>query len=198
MDFLGEIDYVEAAAVVTGFFCVLLYVRQNIWSWPTGLVSAALFIIVFFHARLYADMGLQGVYVVLSAYGWYQWLYGGPEHGALKVSRLTRPVALVLGSIVVVGTTGMAWSLATYTDADLPFWDSLTTVMSLVAQWMIAKKILENWLVWITADVLYIGIFLYKGLYLTSGLYVLFLILATTGFFAWRTSMRAESATVPV
>lgn len=197
MDFLQDVNYVEVAAVITGFLCVWLYTRQNVWSWPTGLVSAALFIVVFFQARLYADMGLQGVYVALSVYGWYQWLYGGPEHGELAVSHLPRRVGWLLAGLVVVGTGGMAWSLSTYTNAALPFWDSLTTVMSLAAQWMLAKKILENWLVWIVADVMYVVIFLYKALYLTAGLYVLFLILATLGFIRWRHSMQATPATTP-
>lgn len=199
MDFLNDpYSYIEGVAAFTGFLCVVLYIRQNIWSWPVGIVSAALYILVFFHAKLYADTGLQVVYVFISIYGWYQWIYGGPDHSALKVSRVTQPMIMVMLAIIVVGTSLMAYGLTTYTDAALPFWDSLTTVMSLVAQWMLAKKILENWLVWIVADVLYVGIFLYKELYMTAGLYAFFLILATMGFLTWRKSMHAENPTVTV
>jgi len=196
MDFLANLNYVEVFGVVTALVCVWLYTRQNVWSWPLTIVSAGLYMIVFFQAQLYADVGLQGVYIVVAVYGWYQWRFGGPQHNALPVSRLTRTTALSLLGIVVVGTGLLAYPLATYTNASLPFWDSLTTAMSLVAQWMLAKKILESWFVWIVADTLYVGIFLYKALYLTAGLYVVFLGLAVSGFIAWRASMRADSATV--
>ena len=197
MDILAQLNYVEVFGVLTALLCVWLYTRQHVWSWPLTIVSATLYIVVFFQARLYADMGLQGVYILLAIYGWHQWLYGGVQHSALTVSRLTRPTALVLLGIVVAGTGLLAYPLATYTNASLPFWDSLTTVMSLVGQWMLAKKILESWLVWLVADTIYIGIFIYKALYLTAGLYALFLILAVSGFIAWRKSMHAEGATVP-
>lgn len=195
MDFLAQLNYVEVAAVVASFLCVWLYTRQNVWSWPTAIVAAALYLFVFFQARFYAQLVLQGVYIVISIYGWYQWLYGGAEQGALKVSRVTRTTALVLTGIVGGGMAAMMYVLTTYTnDAAVPFWDALTTAMSLAAQWMLAKKILENWLVWIVADVIYVGMFIYQELYPTALLYAGFLILATHGFFAWRTSMRAENA----
>ncbi len=196
MDFLAQLSYVEGVAVVTSFLCVWFYTRQNVWSWPLAIVSAVLYIFVFFQARFYAQMVLQGVYIIISIYGWYQWLYGGAQQGALKVSRVTRATALVLAGIVVVGTGVVAYVLATYTtNAAIPFWDALTTVMSLTAQWMLAKKILENWLVWIVADIIYVGMFVYQGLYLTAILYAGFWVLAILGFLAWRKSMRAESAT---
>ncbi len=196
MDFLAQLSYVEGVAVVTSFLCVWFYTRQNVWSWPLAIVSAVLYIFVFFQARFYAQMVLQGVYIIISIYGWYQWLYGGAQHSALKVSRVTRATALVLAGIVVVGTGVVAYVLATYTThAAIPFWDALTTVMSLTAQWMLAKKILENWLVWIVADIIYVGMFVYQGLYLTAILYAGFWVLAILGFLAWRKSMRAESAT---
>ena len=192
MDVLASLNYYEVFGVVTALLCVWLYTRQNVWSWPLTIVSAGLYMIVFFQARLYADVGLQGVYILVAIYGWYEWLYGGPQHSVLAVSRLTRTTALVLLALVVGGTAVLAFPLAAYTNASLPFWDSLTTVMSLVAQWMLAKKILESWLVWIVADTIYVGIFLYKALYLTAGLYVVFLGLAVLGFIEWRKTMRGE------
>ena len=196
MDFLAQIDYVEVFGVVAAFLCVWLYMRQNVWSWPLTILSAGLYVVVVFQARLYADMGLQGVYIILGVYGWYQWLYGGQERNELTVSQLTRTMALVLLGLVAAGTGLMAYTLSTYTDASLPFWDSLTTAMSLAAQWMLAKKVLENWLVWIVADTLYVGIYIHKGLYLTAGLYLAYLGLAVAGYLAWRKSMHAERGAV--
>lgn len=152
---------------------------------------------MFYHAKLYADMGLQAVYIFLSIYGWYQWLHGGANQGKLSISRVAWKLGLVLFLIGVSGTALMGWSLSNYTDADLPYWDSATTVMSLIAQWMLAKKILENWLVWVSADVLFIGIYYYKELYMTCGLYVTFLTLACSGFFIWRKTLKTRPNSVP-
>ena len=196
MDFLAQLNYVEVFGFVTGVTCVWLYTRQNVWSWPIGLVNSVVFVVVFFQARLYADTGLYLIYALLSIYGWYEWLHGGPQHGELKISRLTRTAALVLLGLAVVGVAGLSYGLRTYTDAALPFWDSLTTAMSLAAQWMLAKKIFETWIVWITVDVIYLGVYFYRDLYLTAGLHLIYLALAIVGLLAWRTSMRAESATV--
>jgi len=185
-------DFIEIFGVIFGFICVILTVRQNIWCWPTGLVNVVLFMIMFYHTRLYADMGLQAVYIVLSIYGWYQWLYGGPEKSKLSISHVRAKLIFLLTLIGISGTLLMGWSLSNYTNADLPYWDSTTTVMSLIAQWMLARKILENWLVWISADVLFVGIYLHKKLYLTSLLYVIFLILATSGYIVWKRTLARQ------
>ena len=103
---------------------------------------------------------------------------------------------MLLG-LVVLGVAGLSTGLAIYTDAALPFWDSLTTAMSLAAQWMLAKKIFENWLVWIAVDVIYVGVYVARELYLTAGLHGIYLGLAILGYFAWRNAMRAEGASVP-
>ena len=198
MDFLAQLNYVEVLGVITGFLCVWLYIRQNVWSWPITIVSAALFIVVFIQAQLYAATGLQGIYIILAVYGWYQWLYGGEQHSGVRVSHLTGVTAAVLLVLVAAGTGVLAFPLASYTNAALPLWDSLATVMSLAAQWMLAKKILENWLVWIVADALFVGIYLYQNLYLTAGLYVVYLGLAVSGFITWRKSMRTDEAAIEV
>ena len=185
-------NFVEIFGVIFGFICVWLTIRENIWCWPVGIVNVSLFLVMFYQAKLYADMGLQAVYIVLSIYGWYQWLHGGVDAGKLPVSRTGRGLLLGLLTLTAAGTLLMGWSLDRWTDADIPYWDSLTTVMSLVAQFLLARKIIENWLFWIGADILFIGIYLYKGLYLTSLLYCLFLGLAITGFMTWKKTMEKE------
>jgi len=185
---------IEFAGVLTGFVCVWLVIRQNIWCWPVGIVNVALFLVMFYHARLYADMGLQAVYIVLQIYGWYEWLHGGPRKSPLAVSRIARRPAVLLGGVGVAATAAMGWGLSTYTDADLPYWDSLTTVLSLIAQYLLARKILENWLVWIGADVLFVGVYTVKQLYMTAVLYGVFLVMATLGFFRWRRDMASDRA----
>ena len=179
----------ELAAALTGAISVWLSVRQNIWSWPTAIVNVVLYTVVFWDAKLYADMGLQVIYAVLSLYGWYQWLYGGAGRTELRVTRTPPRVAAILTLIAAAGSALLGTLLRQTTDAALPFMDSFLSSTSLVAQWMMTKKLLENWLVWIAVDVLYVGLFLFKGLYLTAGLYAVFLGLAVRGYLDWRRSM---------
>ena len=183
----------EIFAAAVGAWSVWLSVRQNVLSWPTAIVNVVLYTIVFYEAKLYADMGLQVVYAILSVYGWYQWLYGGEGHTTLHVSRTTRSVAIRLALVAATSAVLLGSLLHRSTDAALPFMDSALTSASLVAQWMMTRKLLENWAVWIAVDVLYVGMFIYKGLYVTAVLYAVFLGLAVKGWIDWRKSIRAES-----
>jgi nicotinamide mononucleotide transporter len=179
----------EILAVVFGIVSVYLSTRENICSWPTALVNVALYFVVFYEAKLYADMGLQVVYFALSLYGWYEWLYGGEHRTELRVSRTTKPLGVRLVVIGVVCAAVLGTLLARFTDAALPYVDSATTSTSLVAQWMMTRKILENWAVWAVVDVVYIGMFIFKRLYLTAGLYSVFLVLAVMGYVQWKRSL---------
>lgn len=187
----------EAVGVAFGIAAVYLTVRENVWCWPLGLVNVGLFVLVFAQARLYADMGLQVVYIGLCLYGWYEWLHGGTNRGALAVSRAPRKT---IGLLALFGTAGaglLGLALARHTDASLPFWDSSTTSFSLVAQLMQTRKWLENWIVWIVVDVVYVGIYVYKSLYLTAGLYAVFLVLAVLGLRQWEQSLRTGPRDAP-
>ena len=184
----------EIAAALFGAWSVWLSVRQKILSWPTAIVNVVLYAIVFYQAKLYADMGLQVIYAGLSIYGWYEWLYGGEGRTELHVSRTPRVFAIRVLLIGVASAVLLGSLLRRTTDAALPFMDSALTSASLAAQWMMTRKLLENWLVWITVDVFYVGMFIYKGLCVTALLYAVFLALAVKGWLDWRRSMRAESA----
>jgi nicotinamide mononucleotide transporter len=184
----------ELLAAVTGAVSVWLSVRQNIWSWPLAIVNVVLYALVFWNAKLYADMGLQVVYAILSVYGWYEWLYGGQGRTLLRVTRTTPVLGARLVVIAAAGSALLGTLLHRSTDAALPYMDSFLSSTSLVAQWMMTRKLLENWLVWIAVDVLYVGMFLFKGLYLTAGLYAVFLVLAVRGYIDWRRSMSAPLA----
>lgn len=178
----------EMVAAAFGIVSVWLSTREHIASWPTALVNVALYFVVFQRARLYADMGLQAIYFALSLYGWYEWKYGGAGRTELPVSRTTRRQALVLVPLGVAGSAALGLVLMRGTDAALPWLDSALAVTSLLAQWMMTRKLLENWLVWIVADVAYVAMFLSKALYVTAGLYLVFLLLAIKGWFDWRRS----------
>ena len=182
----------EIAGVLFGIVAVWLTTRENVWCWPIGLVNVGLFILVFYQARLYADMGLQAIYVALCLYGWWQWLHGGPGSGALAVARTPRAALPALGALGTAGAALLGLTLYRHTDASLPFWDASTASFSLVAQWMQARKWIENWILWIVVDVIYVGMYLYKRLYYTAGLYAVFVGLAVLGLVQWRRSLAAE------
>ncbi len=182
----------EVLAVIFGIVSVYLSTREHIWSWPTALVNVTLYFVVFFEAKLYADMGLQVVYFGLSLYGWYEWLYGGANRTELHVSRTTQSLGVRLLIIGVVCAAVLGTLLARFTDAALPFVDSATTSTSLVAQWMMTRKILENWAVWMAVDVVYVGMFIFKHLYLTAGLYTVFFVLAAMGYVQWKRSLEGR------
>jgi len=184
-------DPFEAVGVLSGILSVWLTTRQKIWCWPVGIVSVSSFIVVFFRAKLYGAMGLQCVYVGLLAYGWYSWRHGGDGHGALRVSRLPKRLAFGLAVLGAAASGVAAYWLRARTDEALPHLDGFTTSFSLVAQWMQARKYLENWVLWVVVDVVYVGMSPSEGLTLTAGLYAVYVGLALLGFRDWRRSMAA-------
>jgi nicotinamide mononucleotide transporter len=185
---LLEWSPLEGIAAAFGVVSVFLSTRQNIWSWPTAIVNVALYTIVFYDGRLYGQMGLQTVYLVLSAYGWYQWLHGGEQKTELRVSRASPRLLANLAVLNIVSWVALA-AILRQTDAALPWLDALLTTTSLIAQWMLTRKILENWLLWIAVDIVYVPMFISQHLYATALLYAAFLVLAVMGFVEWRRSI---------
>jgi len=184
---------IEIAAVLITALSVYLSVKENIWSWPTAIAGVLLFVAVFFHSKLYADMSLQFIYAVISIYGWYEWLHGGSNRTQLKVS--SAPVAtLVIGSIITaIAILPIGYMFQRYTDASLPFADSSLVAFSLFAQFLMAKKYIENWYFWILVDVFYVPLYSYKQLYPTAALYLAFIPLCVAGLMEWRKSMAAAT-----
>jgi nicotinamide mononucleotide transporter len=181
----------EVFGFLTGAASVWLTVRVNIWNWPIGIANSAFYLVLFFQDRLFADATLQIIYIILGFWGWYLWLYGGERRSRLPISRISLPLGLVLAGLLTLGTIGETIFLEHINDS-APFLDALTTALSLVAQFMLTKKLIENWYVWITADVIYIGLYLYKSLYLTSILYIIFLLMCLAGLRQWRLELRAQ------
>jgi nicotinamide mononucleotide transporter len=189
-------DRLETLGFISGAWGVWLQVRENVWNWPVQLVSSALYVVVFFQARLFADTSLNILYVVLYVLGWYWWLRGGENHGALHINRLSRRLAVVLALAGTVATAGLTVFLTSVRDS-APFLDALTTVLSLIALFMTGRKLLECWWVWIAANLIYIGLYLYKGLALTAVLYAIFAALSVVGLLNWRRLIAAQAFTPP-
>ena len=187
---------IELVAVLVTIAAVYLTARQVIWCWPLALVSVTLYSVVFYDARLYADMGLQAIYFALAIYGWWAWLHGGEDHSELRVSLASWPARIGLLVFGAIAGAALGMALHRFTNASLPFMDSSLTSFSIIGQWMQTRKILEAWLLWIAVDVFYVGMFVFKGLYLTAGLYAVFLYLAAVGFISWRRSMTEPAGDV--
>ena len=185
-------EWVEPVAAFFGLLAVILVVRQNIWCWPTGLVQVALYVFVFFQVKLYSDVILHMIYVVVQIYGWYHWLHGGTDHGELTVTRLSHRGLLAWIAVSIAGTVVWGYFMSQTTDAAIPYGDAFTTATSLIAMWLQARKRIETWYFWIAVDIIAIGIYYIKGLYWTSGLYVVFLVLCIAGLVAWQRSLGEE------
>ena len=188
---------VEWIAVAFGIVSVYLSVREHVVSWPTGIVNVSLYVYIFLHAKLYADMGLQVVYVGINTYGWWNWLYGGENRTELHVTRISPRQAVGMAIAGAAGALALGTILKHTTDAALPYVDSTLTCASLVAQYLMTRKVLENWAIWVTADVAYVAMYIYKDLYPTAFLYAVFLVLATMGWFQWKRSLHALPAERP-
>lgn len=181
---------VEVLGFVSGALCVWLVARQNVWNWPIGIANNVTFFILFLAAGIYADAGLQVVYVALALYGWWAWLRGGAGHTMLTVSRTTGREWVVLAVAGLVATAGLTWLLDTVTDSVVPLPDAVTTVLSLLATWGQARKKLGSWWLWIAADLIYVPLYAYKDLWLTAVLYLGFLGLCVLGLRNWLASYR--------
>jgi nicotinamide mononucleotide transporter len=159
--------------------------------------AGGLFAWVFFHARLYSDFLLHLVYVVLQFYGWYRWLQGARPGESLPITRLTRRQwGWVLG-VSAGGTAALGLTMHRVFDAAAPYPDAAIAVLSLLATFLLARKVLENWYLWIAVDVLAIGVYFARSLYITTGLYSLFLGLATIGLISWKRSLRQQTVSAP-
>ena len=190
-----SIGWMEVGGFVTGGICVWLTVREHLWTWPIGLANNLVFLVLFWRERLFADAVLQVVYFVLGVYGWWNWVQGGARRTELTVSRAPRMELLVLIATVPLATLSLREILITVNGA-APFWDSLTTVLSLVAQIMMCRKRLEHWLFWMVADVIYIPLYVSRNLPLTAMLYFVFLLMCIAGWRMWISHWRSVAAGV--
>jgi len=187
-------NYIELLGAILGIAYIFFSIRQSILTWPVGLLTSVLYVWVFFVSKLYADMGLQVYYVVISIYGWYEWLRGNQTNHAesIKVSRLSMKLGFILSIVSVLLFILIWFILKNYTDSSVPMADAFATALSIVATWMLARKILEHWLVWIFVDAFSIGLFWYKDLLPTVILFVVYTVMAYVGYREWNRELNVE------
>ena len=190
-------SWAEVLGFVTGALCVWMVARQHALNWPLGIANNLMWILLFATSGLYADSSLQVVYIALGLWGWWQWLYGGTDRSTLVVTGTSQREWVALTVAGVLGTAVLTWFLATLTPSTVPFWDALTTALSLLATYGQAKKRWESWLLWMAADVVYVPLYVVKGLDLTAILYVGFFLLCLQGLVSWRRDLRARVVAAP-
>jgi len=183
---LLDTSWLEFIAVIFGLLSVWFARKENIWVYPTGIVNVLIYVYLCFHAKLYADMGINAFYFVMSVYGWYRWTRKDQENHHLPITSLTWK-GWTLNLLAVAVFFAVLWFvLDRFTDSPVPVPDSFTTAIFIVAMWLMAVKKLENWLFWIAGDLLVIPLFVFKGLAFTGIQYLVFLILAIMGWVEWR------------
>lgn len=191
---LGVQSLLEVAGVITGLLCVILAAMNKIWNWPFAIVSVLIYIVIFFEAKLYADMGLQVYFLGMNVYGWYFWSRRPATAEKAPVSAI-KPYEIAISFISVIAFTAiLGFILKRGTDASFPFIDSFCTACSLIAQVFLARKVIENWLIWIFVDIIYVGVYLAKDLHLTAGMYAIYVIIALFGYLDWRRDYKKQLA----
>ncbi|MDX5339656.1 MAG: nicotinamide riboside transporter PnuC [Cyclobacteriaceae bacterium] len=182
---LQNMTWLEGIAVFFGIASVFYSMKENIWVYPTGIISTLIYVWICFEYKLYADMGINAYYFSMSIYGWYVWTHPKANQSVLPVTWLSARGWSSAGLIFVVSYIALSFVLMNYTDSDVPYWDSFTTASAFVGMWMMAKKKVENWIFWIITDLVSVPLYFYKGLILTSFQFLFFTILAFMGLFAW-------------
>ena len=185
--------WLEIIGVITGLACVYLAALNKILNWPIAIISVSIYIFIFFDAHLFADMGLQLYFLVMNIYGWYYWSRKSATEKKAPVMLISRK-EIILSVIAITIFTFILGSILKYTTASFPFLDSFCTACSLVAQVFLARKVLENWLIWIFVDIIYVGVYIFKGLDLTAVMYAIYVAIALLGYIDWRKDYRKQIA----
>jgi nicotinamide mononucleotide transporter len=190
-------SWAELLGFVSGAACVWLVARQNIWTWPIGLVNNALFFILFITSKLYSDAALQIAFGILAVYGWYRWLRPKLSLTPMPIRRTSAREWALLGACGVAGIAAATFWLSSSTDSPVPLWDSAVLVLSLLATYGQANKLLESWWLWIAVDVISIPLYISRSLYLTAILYAVFLALCVMGLRLWSRETAAQPVLQP-
>lgn len=194
VDFIAAMGWGERISILTGLIYILFSVRQSPLCWPFGIISVAIWMVIVFTGKLYMDAFLQLVYVVLGFYGWYQWLRGGQDNTPLAVRRVDLTLWVWLIVIGTLTTIPLGLISEHVLKASFPWWDTITTVISLMAQYLLAKKYLENWILWIVADAMYIWIYSVKGWPGYAVLMGIYTAMAVLGFLNWHKSLKQKAS----
>lgn len=193
-EFLSEMSPVEGVAALLILINVWLVARRNIWNYAFGIAGVAIYGVVFFRAKLYSDTLLQIFFLVVQFYGLWQWRRSQRDAGEIVVERLTMSARLGWAAGIVLAISGWGWLMHRFTDASFPWWDASVAMISVAAQYLMSVRKLENWWLWILANLVSIGLYAAKALWITTGLYVLLLGISVLGLARWRAARQGAAA----
>ncbi|MAT52724.1 MAG: nicotinamide mononucleotide transporter [Porticoccaceae bacterium] len=176
----------EGIAVVLAIAYLLLAMKESLWCWYCAFVSTAIYTVLFWEVSLLMESALNVFYMVMAVYGWWQWRRGGERHQGVAIHRWPLSTHAVLIGIVLLISVGSGYWLTENTRAVWPYVDAFTTWASVVTTWMVAKKVIENWLYWIVIDSVSVFLYLDRGMYLTALLFVAYVVIVIFGYFSWR------------
>lgn len=183
----SPVTWLEIVAFVLALWMVSANMRVQLIAWPLAIASSAAYTVLFAHGKLYGEAGLQIMFIVVAAWGWWQWRFGTQADGsALRVRWLDARSRWTVAAATLVSWPLLGALLDNFTDSDVPYWDALPTAGSVAGQWLLGRQYVENWPVWVVVNVISVGLFAFKGLWLTVVLYVLFAMLALLGWRAWQ------------
>lgn len=176
---------------ILGTICGLVYLWQelkaSIFMWVTGIIMPAISIFVYYNAGLYADSGINVYYFLAAVYGFLVWRFGKKKDEKVRpITFIPRKMYWRMSLVCAAIFVAIGWGLKTYTDSNVPWWDSFTTALSIIGLWMLARKWVEQWIVWIVVDGIYCGLYFYKEIYFYSALYCLYTIIAMYGYKRWK------------
>ncbi len=184
-----QTSLLELIAVAFGLICVWCMKKESLLAFPFGIVNVLIYVYIFFAARLYANAAINGFFFIMSAYGWYNWTRKDSSDSHIRITRCSKQ-ELVLNSIaIIIFFIIIRIVLGRYTASQIPSWDAITTAVYIVAQWLLSRKKIENWILWISADTVMIGLCAWEGLFFSSFQYLVFTIIAILGFREWRTKL---------
>ncbi|HSW22548.1 MAG TPA: nicotinamide riboside transporter PnuC [Burkholderiaceae bacterium] len=190
----SPITWLEIVAVVLSLAMVWCNLRVNVTAWPLAIAASALYGLLFASSRLYGEAALQLLFIVVAFWGWWQWLRGrGGDGRALRVHQMSLRQIGWVASLTLLAWPLLGLALHHHTDSDVPYLDALPTVGSVAGQFLLGRKLIENWLVWLAVNVFSVGLFTIKGLWLTALLYAVFAVLSVVGWQAWRARLPVGS-----
>lgn len=194
IDQLLATSWIEWLGTITGVVGVYLSIKEKVVAWLLFIICYSAYVYLSWEAGLYAALKMNTVFIVISIYGWLSWSKSTNATGSARdIAHTPSSQLLIAGCFILLGALGFGWGLSSYTEAYMPYLDAFAMSCAFTAQWMLSRKYIENWLCWIVADIIYVGLWGAQGYYVSVGLFIIFIVLAIKGWFEWKGLLRQRA-----